>query len=205
MRNQLAGYIRQTALQQGAVLVGFTKIRKVEPVIVFAFPFSDTWFLRQPMKITRLLTTTYMTSKQVQAKVATILTSQGYTAHHKSVMSLYGDFRPLAVAAGLGEWGRHGIITHTDYGANLLFAATFTNAPLTAANTSRIFPHHCTSCNQCINACPAKAFTKNGFSTTRCLTYTMKGCSECVTACTKKPDKETVPLSGFSRENIVQT
>jgi len=51
-----------------------------------------------------------------------ILKSEGYTSKHKSIMSIYGDFRPLAISAGLGEWSRNGIIVNSDYGAGLLFA-----------------------------------------------------------------------------------
>ena len=183
MKSELAQQIRQTALRQGAVLVGFTKIRKVEPVIVFAFPFSDTWFLKDPAKISRLLGTTYKTSHHVQTLVANILRFQGYWARHKSVMSVYGDFRPLAVAAGLGEWGRNGIITNKRFGAGLLFAATFTNAPLPANRAVQQTQTHCKKCGQCIRSCPAKAFTPRGFSATRCLTYSLKGCAKCVNAC----------------------
>lgn len=47
--NDLSDYITKKTLAEGALLVGFTKIRIVEPVIVFAFPFTDKWFLNQPL------------------------------------------------------------------------------------------------------------------------------------------------------------
>ncbi|MCW3488931.1 4Fe-4S ferredoxin [Dethiobacter alkaliphilus] len=186
MQPDLAHYIRQTALRKGAVLVGFTKIRKVEPVILLAFPFSDTWFLRQPAIITKQLATTLKVSRHVQGIVAGILRSQGYLARHKSILSVYGDFRPLAVAAGLGEWGRNGIITNRKYGSALLFAATFTNAPLPSATPPAMDSRHCSHCSECIRACPADAFTPFGFSATRCLAYSLKGCAQCLLVCSGK-------------------
>lgn len=186
MQLELAHYIHQRALKEGALLVGFTKIRKVEPVILLAFPFSDTWFLRQPAKITKQLGATLKISRHVQDIVAGILRSQGYLAKHKSILSVYGDFRPLAVAAGLGEWGRNGIITNSKYGSALLFAATFTNAPLPSFKPQRSAPRHCIHCGECIRACPARAFTHLGFSATRCLAYALKGCAECLNVCSAK-------------------
>ena len=84
----------------------------------------------QPLNIAKIIKKEYGISKHVQEIISKILKSEGYTTQHKSIMSIYGDFRPLAVSAGLGEWGRNGIIVNKDYGAGLLFAATFTNAPL---------------------------------------------------------------------------
>ena len=118
--NDLSDYITKNAIAEGAILVGFTKIRIVEPVIVFAFPFTDKWFLNQPLKVAKMLKKEYSISKHVQDTTSKILKSEGYTTKQKSVMSIYGDFRPLAVSAGLGQWGRNGIIVNSDYGAGLL-------------------------------------------------------------------------------------
>lgn len=84
-------------------------------------------------------------SKHVQDTTSKILKSEGYTYHHKSIMSIYGDFRLLAVSAGLGQWGRNGIVVNNEYGAGLLFAATFTNAPLEQSSIKEVTTH-CTNC-----------------------------------------------------------
>ena len=36
----------------------------------------------------------------------------------KSVFSIYGDLRPLAVEAGFGKWSENGLITNEKYGTN---------------------------------------------------------------------------------------
>ena len=182
--NDLSDYITKKALAEGALLVGFTKIRVVDPIIIFGFPFTDKWFLKQPLNTVKLLQKEYSISKHVQDTTSKILKSEGYTCQHKSIMSVYGDFRPLAVSAGLGEWGRNGIVVNNDYGAGLLFAATFTNAPLEQSLIKEKIKH-CTNCNQCISACPDKAFENNTFHAYRCIPHAIKGCGECLKVCTK--------------------
>ncbi|MDF2545543.1 MAG: hypothetical protein K0R93_441 [Anaerosolibacter sp.] len=186
--NALENHIKATALQEGALLVGFTKIRRVDPVILLGFPFTDQWFLKEPLQTALMLGKEYSVSKHVQDVIAKKLRAEGYTAYYKTVLSLYGDFRPLAVSAGLGQWGRNGLVVNKDYGSGLLFAALFTNAPLEPSieNQQQGCQEHCTSCGQCIEACPGKAFTNNRFHTYNCLSYTMKGCAECLRACSKK-------------------
>ena len=102
---QLHSYLKQKALNEGALLFGVTKIRRVEPVIVLGFPFTAKWFLKNPLRVAGMLSREYAASKHVQNSLATILHRYGYSAHYKTIWSLYGDFRPLAVSAGLGEWG----------------------------------------------------------------------------------------------------
>ncbi|MBU3180250.1 4Fe-4S binding protein [Clostridium psychrophilum] len=188
-KDDLSNYITKTAIAEGALLVGFTKIRVIEPVIVFAFPFTDKWFLKRPLNVAKMIKKEYALSKHIQNITSKILKSEGYTAKDKSILSIYGDFRPLAVSAGLGKWGRNGIVVNNDYGAGLLFAATFTNAPIKKMPLIECI-NHCTGCNQCISACPGNAFENNTFHTYRCIPNAIKGCSECLKICTKKNFKK---------------
>ncbi len=86
-QNDLSDYITKKALAEGALLVGFTKIRIVEPVIVFGFPFTDKWFLKAALNIAKMLKKEYGISKHVQNITSKILKSEGYTSQHKSIMS----------------------------------------------------------------------------------------------------------------------
>lgn len=185
--DSLAEYIRHQALSEGAVVVGFTKIRQTEPVIVLGFPFTNDWFLRRPLRVTRLLARETVISKHVQSTLKQTLSAEGYTGHCKTVWSVFGDFRPLAVSAGLGHWGRNGIIVNREYGSGLLFAALFTNAPLATREPLPEKENHCSACGQCIKTCPGKAFANNHFEIKRCLPYCLKGCSECIRQCGRKP------------------
>ena len=106
----------------------------------------------------------------MQNLVAEIIRKEGYRAEYKTVLSLFGDFRPLAISAGLGEWGRNGLVVTKESGSGVLFAALFTDAPLEVAEplTPDLLAQptsaegNCTSCNQCVDACPAGAIKING-------------------------------------------
>ncbi len=191
IRTDLMTEITTTAKENGAILVGATKIRKIEPVILFAFPFSEKWFFNHPFTLTKRLAENYRASKHVQDLTAQTLIKEGYRTEYKTILSLFGDFRPLAVAAGLGEWGRNGLVVNKDYGSGLLFSAIFTNAPLEVAEPitpqiSAAVDTHCTNCGHCIEACPANAFFDGKFHYKRCLPYALRGCGECVKACSEK-------------------
>lgn len=180
--------LTQAALAQGALAVGYTKIRRTQPVMILAFPFSDKWFGHHPVFINRLFAEKFLLSRQTQGELAQIIQQAGYKAQFKTAASVFGDFRPLAVAAGLGDWGKNGLVVHPDHGANMIFSAVFTDAPLAGeihqtvnANSS------CDNCNKCHQACPAKAFDGNTFHFHRCFPKAIRGCAECLAVCVGQP------------------
>ncbi|MGE5422808.1 MAG: 4Fe-4S ferredoxin [Ignavibacteriales bacterium] len=183
----LQNYLFDTALNNGAQLTGCTMIRKVEPVIILGFPYMDGWFLKYPYLATKRLGEEYMVSRQAINSLCKILQSEGYSAAGKSVLSMWGDFRPLAVAAGLGDWGRNGLVVNKEHGSKLLFAAVFTDAPLqpTSPDTSgqTTDEHSCDDCEECVRSCPARAFEGQHFNAYRCMAKVMKGCSDCLQSC----------------------
>lgn len=178
--------IASTARKNGALMTGLTHIRRVEPVIVFAFPFTTAWFLHHFIPVTSWIGKEYLESKHVQNLTARLLEKEGFRAEYKTVMSLFGDFRPLAVAAGLGTWGRNGLVVNKEHGAGMLFSAIFTNAPLEFEAAESLVPEvagHCSDCGQCVEACPAGAFANGGLSVPKCTARVARGCSECLLAC----------------------
>lgn len=70
---------------------------------------------------------------------------------------------PLAIKAGLGEYGRHGMVITPEFGAGLRFGKIFTDLPLAHDR-----PHHfgvkefCQGCDRCAQACPAQAIPHGG-------------------------------------------
>lgn len=68
MSNCLSEYIKKVAFTEGALTVGFTKIRKMEPVIVFAYPFTEKWFLDRPLSVVNFLSLDHNISRHVHAK-----------------------------------------------------------------------------------------------------------------------------------------
>ena len=65
---------------------------------------------------------------------------------------------PQAIQAGLGEYGRHGLVITPEFGPRVRFGKIFTDAPV--AHDSPIsfgVTEFCESCRRCTDACPPKA------------------------------------------------
>ena len=183
---ELQKYLTKTSLDQGALVVGYTKIRQEEPVMVIGFPFSNKWVLNHPFYITKRFSEEVWRSWKLLSNITEVLRKEGYSAGIKTPLSIFGDFRPLAVSAGLGSWGKNGLVVNPEYGSRLLFASVFTNAPLESNSLqSDLHPSNqtCNNCGQCLAACPAKAFEGNRFHKARCFPKAIRGCSMCVQVC----------------------
>jgi len=65
---------------------------------------------------------------------------------------------PLAIKAGLGEYGRLGLLITTRFGPRVRLGKIFTDLPL-AHDRPRTFgvKAFCDQCRECVNACPVKA------------------------------------------------
>lgn len=65
---------------------------------------------------------------------------------------------PLAIKAGLGEYGRHGLLITPEFGPRVRLGKVFTDFPL-AHDRPRSFGvrETCEVCRRCSDACPAKA------------------------------------------------
>lgn len=74
----------------------------------------------------------------------------------KGVVSL----RHAAVAAGLGNFGRHNLVIHPKFGTRVTFSAIVTN--LEIDSDEKIKENFCNNCNVCVKNCPAKALEEEG-------------------------------------------
>ncbi len=70
---------------------------------------------------------------------------------------------PLAIQAGLGEYGRHGLVITPEFGPRLRFGKIFTDMPMShdVAKTFGV-KEFCEQCDRCADACPAKAIPHGG-------------------------------------------
>lgn len=189
---QLRQAVEDVVNRAGALDVGYAMIRQAIPTVVMAFPYSAVWLPRRPLALTRKLGEVALASNQALSRAVALLQSAGYAAHGKGVLSVYGDFRPLAAAAGLGGWGRNGLIVHPRYGSGLLFTALFTNAPLTWEERPR--QGGCRACGECVSACPAGALDKERLHLLRCLGHSLQGCGECMEACKSQLFHQADPI-----------
>ena len=65
---------------------------------------------------------------------------------------------PLAIKAGLGEYGRHGLLITPDFGPNVRLAKVFTDIPLTVDEPISFgVKEFCQECRKCADNCPVKA------------------------------------------------
>jgi epoxyqueuosine reductase len=70
------------------------------------------------------------------------------------------SLRHAAVAAGLGNFGRHNIVIHPDLGTTVLFTAILTNLEL--ESDPPVTEELCDNCNICVESCPAGALDVEG-------------------------------------------
>lgn len=81
--------------------------------------------------------------------------------------------RTLATKAGLGFIGRSGMLIHPRHGTGFFIAGLLLSekAPVVAAQPLP-FAHGCTTCRECLEACPTQAIDANGLVDARlCVSY----------------------------------
>ena len=67
---------------------------------------------------------------------------------------------PLAIKAGLGEYGRHGLLISKEFGPRVRLGKVFTDLPLAHDQPIRFgVKEFCQICRRCAGACPAKAIS----------------------------------------------
>ena len=65
---------------------------------------------------------------------------------------------PYAVKAGLGEYGKHGLVITPEFGSSVRFGKIFTNLPLITDSPVRFgVEEMCNICDACSKACPSRA------------------------------------------------
>lgn len=103
---------------------------------------------------------------------------------------------PAAIAAGLGELGKHGSIINRELGSSFRLAAVLTDAPLSAHRPDHFgVDDFCVGCRICTDACPPDAIApdkrlvrgemKWAVDFDRCLPYFAQsyGCGICIAVC----------------------
>ena len=145
----------------------------------------------------------YSQDALVLLAVAQYLRNLGYRAVPS--MNDTGLAIPAAIQAGLGEYGRHGLVITPEYGSNVRFGKIYTDLPLRNDRPIRFGVREmCELCRACSDACPSDAIPAGEPSTERhnrsniagvakwsvdgerCFGYWAKihsDCSVCIRAC----------------------
>lgn len=94
-------------------------------------------------------------------KLRNFILSQGYYA--KAYQGPYAtalNFLPAAIAAGLGELGKHGSLINRQYGSSFRLSAVTTDMPLRTDSPDKFgADDFCLRCQACSNACPPDAIS----------------------------------------------
>ncbi|MFZ4508842.1 MAG: reductive dehalogenase [Fimbriimonas sp.] len=115
------------------------------------------------------------TIQTVPSALSGAATGQGYSRDIIAALSLAAYIRnlgyeavaslndtalsiPLAIQAGLGEYGRHGLLITKEFGPRVRIAKVFTDLPLVPDAPIRFgVREFCEVCRRCSGACPPKA------------------------------------------------
>ncbi len=109
--------------------------------------------------------------------LAQFITNLGYEA----IASLNdtGLSIPMAISAGLGEYGRHGLLITPKYGPNVRIAKVFTDLPLEIDQPVEFgVQKFCEICNKCADNCPPRAIPKGKPQSTPPNFSSLKGVSK---------------------------
>lgn len=107
----------------------------------------------------------YANSLNCANMLAQFITNLGYEAIaslNDTALSI-----PMAIQAGLGEYGRHGLLITPEFGPNVRIAKVFTDLPLQVDRIREFgVKAFCEICQKCANACPPRAISKDAPSST---------------------------------------
>ena len=126
-------------------------------VIVFAIPMDYQLGRTFPAALSGTATGEgYARCLNTANSLAQFITNLGYEA--VASMNDTGMNIPMAITAGLGEYGRHGLLITPEFGPNVRIAKVFTDLPM-AIDQVKSFgvKEFCQICRKCANACPVKA------------------------------------------------
>ena len=129
--------------------------------------------------------------------VAAFMRGQGHDASpHGGPMAYPMLLVPAAIAAGLGELGKHGSLIHPRLGSNLRLACVLTDMPLVPdAPIDFGADDFCTNCQACTVSCPPQAIEPEKrmvrgverwyVDFDKCLPYfnESQGCAVCLSVC----------------------
>jgi Pyruvate/2-oxoacid:ferredoxin oxidoreductase delta subunit len=157
---------------------------------------------------------TYAALADLSIELARRIRSLGAPARAHTLAHEDLAFIPHAIAAGLGELGKHGSLLHPRLGASFRLAIVTTDLPLNPGSpTSERVADLCTNCSLCVSHCPGDAITHEQVlvrgerrwivDTDRCAPYwaTYHACAICLQVC----PWNARPAAGPVRELYVRT
>ena len=162
--------VKQFALANGANVVGIARFDPDWNFVGYNFAYKWIVMLGQAMRLDEMTTApsgrslaeamrTYLRGHIAAKRTADWLRRQGWRAEGTGKPMLSGvSMIPAAIAAGLGELGKHGSLINRTHGSMLRLSLVLTDAPLIADGRKSIgVDEFCSSCQLCSNECPPNA------------------------------------------------
>ena len=156
----------------------------------------------------------YATLADLTIELARRIRSLGVPARAHTLAHEDLAFIPHAVAAGLGELGKHGSLLHPRLGASFRLAVVTTDLPLMVDSpTTERVADLCLNCSLCVSHCPGDAISHEQVlvrgerrwivDTDRCAPYwaTYHACAICLQVC----PWNARPAGGPVRELYIRT
>jgi len=190
-----AGLAGVTTMSDDALYQGYPK-PGYEYVISIGTPMdrSEMEYVPQPRAALEVMRT-YRRNSRIAIDLAAHIRSLGWPAQ------AYADGEdliqiPLALAAGLGQLGKHGSLISKEHGSNFRLAAVLTDLPLAIdAPVDIAVDDLCTSCRRCTIDCPPDAILDDKqivrgvekwyVDFDKCIPYfaMTEGCGICIEVC----------------------
>jgi ferredoxin len=215
LEREVSGFVERYAarrLESRPVKVGYTPVLPehvytdgvvtLPHAIVLGLPmrYDETNAAPEP-RAGEEVTVNYMELGGLTLALGRWLRERGYSAevHHPrgdESMTCEALFIPHAIAAGLGDLGRHGSMISRELGPRIRLAMVTSDAPIPAASKPPIgVAEFCTWCTRCVTACPVDAVPETRTTlrgsyrfivdTNACLPYFAEtdGCGICIAVC----------------------
>jgi Pyruvate/2-oxoacid:ferredoxin oxidoreductase delta subunit len=159
------------AKELGVAEVGYTKVNSryifkdfrilFDNAIVFSIEMDKDKIKGAPnMESFKEVFRTYHQVGLTVNKVADFLRERGYNAHAGPAGGGDVNYIPIAIDAGLGIAGKHGLLMTKDNGPRVRLAAVYTdieNLPFSQNNPHGWIKGYCESCIICVEKCPVEA------------------------------------------------
>ena len=131
----------------------------VQSVVTMVFSMNQVMLRTSPTPVAHAMAGMgYLRMAISAVAVAEFIRSQGYWAIPST--NCVGINVPIAIQAGLGEDGRHGMLVTPEFGSNVRTAKVFTNMPMIKDKPMSFgLKEFCNSCAKCANICPAQSLT----------------------------------------------
>ncbi len=220
---EMSARIKRAARERGAALVGITRLTDEMRYEGFETPFVYAISVAVPMDRETMLYTPsdrssleimrmYSDVNRVAIELAAHIRGLGWPARASTNISPDASVEvlhlPIAIAAGLGELGKHGSIITPELGSNLRLATVLTDLPLEIDTPREVgVDDFCASCRICESNCPphailpAKQLVRGVrrwyVDFDKCVPYFAKtaGCGICIQVCPWSEPGRGLPLA----------